>query len=175
MQCIFFYKIYTARNEVKSTSEFKYLGVIISSNVTISRYVGQIYCSFLAHLHSMYHKINFITLDSLRFIFFSLCYSLHGGESWFNQISRLNSLKKVSVAYHKAVKREFMLKVWDGNHLACYVVDTNIFKCSLLTRCIKFFDCLIAGIGQCIRPLQQYFLLQSKFVQKLRRVIQVVY
>ena len=169
------YKIYIEGNEVKSTSEFKYLGVIINSNGTISSDVERMCFSFLAQFNAMYHKFNFMTLDSLRFLFFSFCCSFYGVESWFTQLQKPNSFKKLSVAYHKAVKRVCKLNVWDSNHLACSMLGANIFKHLLVKRCYKFFGRLISGKGQCIRPLQQYFLLQSSFVLKLREVFQIVY
>ena len=73
------------------------------------------------------------------------------------------------------MKRVCKLNVWDSNHLACSMLGANIFKHLLVKRCYKFFGRLISGKGQCIRPLQQYFLLQSSFVLKLREVFQIVY
>ena len=55
------------------------------------------------------------------------------------------------------------------------MLGASTFKHLLVKNRYKFFGRLLAGMGQCIGPLQQYLLLQSSFVQKLREVFQIVY
>ena len=64
--------------------------------------------------------------------------SFYGMELWYPNLTKSN-LYKMSVGYHKAVKRLVGLNVWDGNHDACAVAEVPIFKHLFARRLISFF------------------------------------
>ena len=48
-------------------------------------------------------------------------------NKWSNGLQKLNALQRMSEAYHKAVKKNARLNVWDNNHVACDMVGVPIF------------------------------------------------
>ena len=50
---------------------------------------------------------------------------------------------KISIAYHKAVKKVAGMQVWDSNHEGCDIVKVPIFKHLMTKRMICFLYSLI--------------------------------
>ena len=111
---------------IKLVTEFRYLGIILSEDINISSDIDRVSTAFLKQYHSVYAKFYNMSNDVLHFLFRTYTSSFYGVEFWYDSLSNRN-INKLSITYHKAVKRVARLNVWDSNHLACYVVDVPIF------------------------------------------------
>lgn len=151
------------------------MGVKITSDGSTSSDVDRFCSSFLAQFNSMFHKFNFMGLDTLKFLFVYFCSSFYGVESWYDFMEKHSSFKNISISYHKSLKRMCNLNVWDSNHMACSLLGMNTFKHFLAKRCLKFFIRMIKSTEPCIKPLRFYFILQSAYVRKLRELFKNVY
>ena len=64
--------------------------------------------------------------------------SFYGAELWSNGLQILNALQRVSLAYHRAVKKTAGLNVWDSNRVACDMVGVPICKHLQAKRILKY-------------------------------------
>ena len=67
------------------------------------------------------------------------------------------SFYKLSVAYHKAVKRICRMNVWESNHVACALAGIDIFKHHYAKRMVNFIFSLVNNDGPCLHMLKYYF------------------
>ena len=82
---------------------------------------------------------------------------------WFEQKHNENNMKRISVAYHKAVKRVAGKRPWDSNHDACNLVRVNIFKHLLSKRLLSQFFNITNSCNGLMRSLKYYFMFTSNF------------
>ena len=47
---------------------------------------------------------------------------------WFDEKIKHGDLKKITIGYHKAIKRLAGMHVWDSNHAVCEKIVVNIFE-----------------------------------------------
>ena len=75
----------------------------------------------------MYSKFYFTDRNIIAYLFKSYASSFYGIDLWFDKIYEYQ-MNKISVAYHKAIKRICGMNVWDSNHDACEVMVVNICR-----------------------------------------------
>ena len=107
---------------------FKYLGIVLSSNLNISGDVDRALNAFLGQFNACYHKFNFVDHKVMVYLFKTYASSFYGCETWYNVSNRDKKFHKISVGYHKAVKKIAGLPVWNSNHMACESIGVNIFR-----------------------------------------------
>ena len=71
-------------------------------------------------------------------------------------------MRKLSVAYHKAIKKLANLKPWDSNHVACESVGADIFKHLVTKRMLQHYRSLITSNSDHFRSLRYFFIFKSK-------------
>ena len=82
---------------------------------------------------------------------------------------------KISIAYHKAVKKVAGLQVWDSNHKGCDTVKVPIFKHLLTKRMICFLHSLLNSCCNSISRFKYYFRYSSNYALALKRVFHLSY
>ena len=92
--------------------------------------------------------------------------SFFGIDTWFEKI-KCHEINKISVSYHKAVKRACGLNVWDSNHEACETVGVPIFKHLLAKRLVCFWHNLCYSKSPCLAGLKYYFRYKAYLFQKI--------
>ena len=151
---------------LKRASVVKYLGVMLSEDLTINHDVDRATNSFLKQFNSMYAKFHYMDDKVLKFLFITYTSSFYGAELWYgSQIYK--NINKVSVTYHKAVKKIAHLNVWDSNHVACEIVGVPIFKHLVAKRAVCFFHTLINSSSPCISPYRHYLRYHSYALNQL--------
>ena len=65
---------------------------------------------FLGQFDMMYNKFYSISRNMICYLFKSLTSSFHGAELWFNGLQKINALQKMSMAYHKTIKKNHWIK-----------------------------------------------------------------
>ena len=129
---------------------------------------------FLRQFNGMFSKFNFAHRNILVYLFKSFTSSLYGVDAWFGRIPA-SYLNKISVTYHKAVKRVCGLNVWDSNHDACEMAQVPIFKHLLATRLLCFWHRLCRAESECTAPLKYYFKYSSHIRNRLCNLFQDTY
>ena len=166
--------VYLNGNQLTRTNKCKYLGVILTHNGNINDDVDRVLNSFLRQFNGMYSKFYFTDKRILYHLFKTFTSSFYGIDVWFEKIT-LAQLSKISVAYHKAVKKICGFDVWDSNHVACDVVGVKNFKHLLATRLLCFWKKMSESKSPCISVLNYYFKFKSKIYDKLQRMFQEHY
>ena len=136
-------------------SSYKYLGIILSDDRSITSDVDRATNSFLKQFNAMYYKFYYMHSSVLNFLFKTYTSSFYGAELWHGSIKYRN-INKISVTYHKAVKKIAHLNVWDSNHVACETVGVPIFKHLIAKRALVFFSQLINTKSPCVSPYRHY-------------------
>ena len=112
--------------------------------------------AFIKQFNGLYCKHNYLERETLAHRFRTYTSSFWGIESWFYNMKK-KSLFKISVAYNKAVKKIYFLKVWDSNHLACCSARVNIFCHMYAKRMITHNLSFFKSDSPCMYYLKYYF------------------
>jgi len=111
---------------------------------------------FLRQFNGIYYKFFKSKGHVLNHLFRSHAMSFHGIETWFHSLTK-QSMRKISVAYHSAVKQICGLNKWDSNHTACNTVGVNIFKHLHARRMISFLFRVFSSCSPCTVHIKNYF------------------
>ena len=136
--------------------------------------IDRVINSFLKQFNGMYSKFSFTDKQVLYHLLKTFTSSFYGIDVWFEKLT-LTQLSKISVAYHKAVKRICGLNVWDSNHIACEIVGVRTFKHLLANRLLCFWKKMSESRSPCISVLKYYFKFNSKIYEKLHKMFQEQY
>ena len=156
-------------------SELKYLGVVITENLDLSADSNRILKSFLRQFNGVYQKFHFLPRNLLTFLFKTYTSSFYGLNLFFEEKIKNKDIRKVEIAYHKAVKKIAGLNVWDSNHLACERVGVNVFKHLLSRRLLNFYFSTINTECKMINKLKYHFMLSSKLHNTLKSYFSSLY
>ena len=141
-------------------SNCKYLGVFLTANGDLGSEVDRVTDSFLKQFNGMYSKFYFTNKNIIFFLFKSFTSSFYGIETWIEKIYEYQ-LNRISIAYHKAVKRICDLNVWDSNHAACDTAGVMIFRHLWARRLVCFWHRMWHNISPCLVDLKYYFRYKS--------------
>ena len=159
---------------LKSVKNCKYLGVELTSNGDMGKEVNRVTNSFLKQFNGFFSKFYFAEKRVLFFLFKSYTTSFYGIDLWPSSI-RGYDLNKISVAYHKAVKRICGLYTWNSNHEACEIAGVLIFKHLLAKRKLCFWHNLLASNSPCLLNLKYFFRHQSCMYEEVSRLFTETY
>ena len=97
----------------------------------------------------------------MKFLFKTYCTSFYGISTWIDEAISDNKIRKISVGYHKAVKRLANMAQWQSNHEACEKLEVNIFKHLLHKRILSHYYSLIYSKSGIISSFRYFFQYQS--------------
>jgi len=149
----------------------RYLGVTLSEDLSIKNDVERVLDSFLKQFNGMYSKFGFVDFDCLCYLFKTYSTTFYGMGLWIEQKVFKRQIQKLSVAYHKAVKRIASLNVWDSNHLACERVGVDTMPHLIAKRLLAFYSSLRFSSCVTISVLRYYFL----YLSNLKSCIQTMF
>ena len=142
---------------LKLEHQCKYLGIVLTDEMFISKDIERACQSFLQQFNSMYSKFYFSNKEILCFLFRSYCTNFYAAELWFNKEKSSKELDTISITYHKALKRILGLSKWDNNHNACEMTGFPIFKHFINSKLISFLFSIIKSKSPCLTTLKEYF------------------
>ena len=64
-------------------------------------------------------------------------------------------MNRISVAYHKSIKKVLNMNSWDSNHLACEISEVNLFKHLQAKRMYNYYISILRS--------QNNVLIKSKY------------
>ena len=159
---------------ISRENEYKYLGVMLNADGDKRSEVNRVMDAFLKHFNGLYSKFHFVTKDVLRYLFKTYTSSFYGIELWYDKIPEF-LINKMSVTYHKAVKKISGHNLWDSNHDACESVGLYMFKHLLAKRMLCFWNNLIMSKSPCLTNLRYYFRHSSSIFHNLKKLFHDVY
>ena len=154
------YTIDVLTDTFENINECKYLGAILTDDFRLDEDLCRSSSSFLRQFNSIFHKFSFLNVDVLSFLIQSYCFSFYGSELWYN-FSNKRVFNKISVAYHKAIKRVAGLAPWQSNHAASDITHLPIFSHFINSKILSHLFSLIQSVSPCIIPLKYYFRFSS--------------
>ena len=160
---------------LECVNEFKYLGIILSPNLNINKDSDRALNAFLGQFNACYHKFNFVDHKVLIYLFKTYSSSFYGCELWYDVLNRDRVFHKISVAYHKAVKKLAGLPVWSSNHLACELIGVNIFRHLQAKRMYKFCLSVFCSRNKTINKLKYYFMYKSNIMRMIETTFLLEY
>ena len=147
--------------QLPRVSVMKYLGIFLREDFLLTDDIDRVLKSFLCQFNSMLGKFSFMKKEVLYFLFKTYCTSFYGMETWIERRIKNAHIRQLAVSYHKAVKRISGLKSWDGNHVACEMVEVNLLQHLLMKRMVRHFFGLISSNFVTMRRLRNFFLWKS--------------
>ena len=163
-------KIFLNGCKLKQVDEYKYLGIIISSNNSVSSDISRVCSSFLKQFYSVYRKFCFTDFNVMLFLFKTHCLSFYGAELWSNVKASSKDFRTLAVAYHKCIKRIRGLPVWESNHKVCEQTGLNTFEHLVNKKIVSFLFSIINNDSPCLKPLNFYFRRDSYIVKNVQLI-----
>ena len=96
--------------------------------------------------------------------------SFYGIDLWFEKLKKFQ-LHKISVVYHKAIKKILKMNLWDSNHLACENLGVPIFKHLIAKRVLCFWFNLSNSTSPCLVNMKHYFRYRSQLYSKVAELM----
>ena len=160
--------------QLPNVASIKYLGVILEENGGLKSDIARTTNSFLRQFNALYSKFHYMDRNILYFLFKTYTSSFYAIELWFGKIP-ISHLDKISIPYHKAVKRICGLNVWNSNHDACDIVGVSMFRHLMAKRIICFWYNLCMAKSPCVANLNYYLRYNSIMFLKVKELFEDKY
>ena len=170
-----FGSIYLKDSRLEEVSSLKYLGIFLSEDFNIKEDVDRALKSFLGQFNGMYQRFNFLTTEVLSFLFKTYTTSFYGINLWFEHKIQPSHIKRLEVAYHKAIKKILGMEVWNSNHDACELMNIDLFKHFLTKRMTKFYFSAISSKCRMFQKLRYHFMFSSQLYKVLKNRFHTMY
>jgi hypothetical protein len=161
-------QFYLNNTILKNVENFKYLGAIISNNLSNKQDIVKCDKAFLKKFNGIYRKFSFATQDIKLYLFKSHCLDYFGSQLWSNQTGSIGAFKRASINYHKAIKMILKLSFRSSNHDACDVANSLTFKHLINTKTISFAFQLVHSGSPCLYPHMSYLKHNSLFISEIK-------
>jgi len=148
----------------------KYLGVYLSDDMRLDRDIDRVLDLFLRQFNSMFYKFRFTSTNVLSFLFKRYTSSFYGLDMWSEHLLMSRHIHKVSVAYHKSVKKVANLNLWDSNHRACESIGVDTFPHLVSKRLLSHYVTLMTTNCPALKVLRYHFLYNSRVKTNLDKV-----
>ena len=133
------FKFFLNNIAIKNVKEVKYLGFIITANLSIVPDINRCKKNFNKQFFSFFMNFKFAHFSTLKFLFKSFCYSFYGSELWCDRRGAVGALKSLAVAYHGGIKRILKVGKRSSSHWACNFLNMPTFIHLANKRLFKFF------------------------------------
>ena len=94
---------------LETVIECKYLGAVLSENLTYAKDVERAETRFFTQFYSFYNVLYYINQKVLKHLLKLHAMSFYGVKTWFMKL-HTKDLNNISIAYHKATKRIIVCK-----------------------------------------------------------------
>lgn len=158
------------KSSVENVSSMKYLGYILTSDLSDSNDIDKVKSKFYIEFNSVLRKFSFAESKVKLFLFRQYCLQFYGAELWFGLTGSLQSFRQFGVGYHKAIKKLLGLSSHESNHYACQ--ESNLFLFEHFINKIRISGVLRTFSSPClfIDKNIDYFRLSSVMVENVTRI-----
>ena len=113
---------------VEFVNSFKYLGYIVTCNLSDTEDIKRVRSKFYVEFNSMLRNFNFTDKIVKMFLFKQYCLQMYGCELWIADTCSVVDFKQFAVGYHKAIKKMLNLSYHEIKHYACQEAQCFTFK-----------------------------------------------
>ena len=160
---------------LEKVQEFKYLGIILNECMNWKTESDRVVNAFLGQFNALYYRFNFVNQNVLNFLFKAYSSSFYGIELWYDMANRKSNLSKVSVAYHKAIKKVQNMKTWDSNHAACEKLGVNLFRHLQMKRMFNYYRFVLKSENHNLKKFKYYWNFSAFMKNNIDRIFQTEY
>ena len=146
----------------------KYLGIILSNDLTNKFDIERCERSFLKQFNCIYRKFSFADVGMISYLFQAHCMSFYGSELWYDNDKSLGAFRTVEINYHKAIKRMQNLSYRESNHVACEALNMLTFKHLINKKMISFAFQVLRSRSLCLFSHIPYLKYYSQFISKVK-------
>ena len=166
---------YIGDRTLEVVGSFKYLGFIISNDLSDSNDIDRTRNKFYQEFNVILRKFSFANIRVKLYLFTQFCLQFYGAELWFNNKYSTASLKQFGIGYHKAIKKILGLSYHESNHFACQ--ESNLYTFEHLINKIKILFVLRLIYKPCnfIKRNSSYFNVSSVKYREVMDVLQSKY
>ena len=115
-------------NQIEMVSSIKYLGYIISDDMSCKDDILRVKRKFYAEYNSILRKFHSADNDVKIYLFKQYCNQFYGVELWFGCKNSIQIHKDFAIGYHKSVKKLLNLSFQESNHFACQEAGLLMFN-----------------------------------------------
>jgi hypothetical protein len=158
-------KIYMNNSQLSFVSSCKYLGIVLTNNLSIGNDVSRAEKSFLRQFYAVIRKFSFVDRNMIIFLLKSYCFSFYGAPLWGDAKYSCQNLKSLAVSYHNAVKKVVNVPKRSSSHDACDEANLLTFKHLLNMMIFGFMFSLLNTSSICALRFKEYFRYHSKIAK----------
>ena len=160
---------------IEYVSSFKYLGYMLSCNMSYEYDVNRLRSKFYVQFNSMLRNFHFADKKVKLFLFQQYCLQMYGCELWFGGTGSALALKQFAVGYHKAIKKILNLSYHESNHYACQ--EAQFFTFQHLVNKYKIMSAIRLLKNPCnyILKIMNYFVTSSSFLKEVYDILKKFY
>jgi hypothetical protein len=164
------YSFFLKGKKLEIVKSYKYLGVILSNDMSNKEDIKRMESSFLKQFYSIYRKFCNLDQKSLMFLYQAHCMSLYGCEIWDSLKGALSQFDSLAVNYHKSIKK-VMHKLWiHSNHETCSEAGVPVFKHLVNMKMVSFVLNLYRSRSKCIQPYLPYLRVKSVLFNRVSKI-----
>ena len=146
------------KNEILNiVNSYKYLGIVIRSNLSNVEDIKKCNLSFTRQFFSMFRKFNFADTNVLKFLFYSHCMSFYGVELWSSRKGCSEVFNNLEINYHKFIKIIANVPTYARNHVICRMIGLPIFKYFINLKIIRFAFNFFNSSSKSFLPYKCYY------------------
>jgi hypothetical protein len=154
---------------------YKYLGVMLSSNLLNKEDILRSENSFLRQFYSIFRRFKFAERSVMLFLFKSHCLSLYGSELWYDLTGCKGVFNSHAINYHKSVKKMIGAPWRESNHVVCEETGLPIFKHLINWKIISFAFNLMNTKSTSLARHKCFLIHGSEMFKVIRNIFSTTY
>lgn len=166
---------YLGNEKLEIVKDVKYLGCILTSNLTDRNDIERAMSSFNKSAGYVLRKFHYVNIDILLFLFNAYCSHFYGSELWFFRKKCKSTFKQLCVFYHSALKRVLNVPKFFSNHIVCDILNMLTCEHFINFKMIRFLFYLKNSFSPCFSIFKYYFITRSHFSNYIEGVFNEKY
>ena len=169
------YRMRIGESILEEVNSIKYLGCMLDNRLNDAMDCDRALDSFLKQFNGMFHKFYYMNREVLTYLFKAYTSSFYACELCSGKYNRERVFKKISVGYHKAIKRICHLPVWASNHSACEILGVDIFNHLQAKRMVGYAYRVFNSKSKSMDCMKLYFRYHSYFFKSVSEMFYLYY
>ena len=168
-------KFFINNVSVEIVKNIKYLGVIISDDMSNKLDIERQSKAFLKQSFGFLKKFGSYPIDLKTFLFKAYCLSMFGSELWYELKGCSQTFNALKITFHKGIKKMLGLPFRSSNHDACIAANLLTFDHFRNMKIFNFGFQIKNSRSLSLQPIKGYLLRSSMFMKNLNIISETCY
>ena len=155
---------------LEKVSEYKYLGIILSSCGSIVGDIKRAQGVFNRKVGGFIRQFCCVEFGVKMKLFNTICLPIYGSGLWINRNKSRVALKNIGVSYHLALKKLAGCPKYYSNHYTCNLLHSFTFEHWLNFQVLQFYISLIGRDSSCFLGLGRFLRSSSMLRSNLDKI-----